>query len=74
MARLEEKVDNLSDDMKAVILKLDSLDEKFSAKWVEKAMAWIIIAIVGAVVAALVNLVLIKHPSNVSALTDFITF
>lgn len=46
MDDIEKKVDN---GFAAVMNRLDSLDEKFAAKWVEQAIKWTVVTIIGAV-------------------------
>ena len=61
MARLEEKTDNIEKMLIDLSKKFDDFVEcapkKFSAKWVEKGVAWAIFLIVGAVLTAIITLV-----------------
>lgn len=61
MARLEEKTDNIERKVDEINEKLDRFIDcapnKFSAKWVEKGVSWTITIIVGAVLTALIALV-----------------
>ena len=55
MENIEKKVD---EGFEAVIKRLDGMEDKFADKWVEKAMSWAIYTVMGAVLLALVYLVL----------------
>lgn len=53
LATMEQKIDSLTDDVKEIAKDIKSLDNKYSGKWVEKA----IVAIGTGVVIAIVSLI-----------------
>ena len=60
IAKVEQKVDDIEKKVDAgfaqVLKRLDALDNKFAAKWVEKALTWFIYLVVGAVIIGLLSL------------------
>lgn len=72
---VETKVDGIAEDVKdikttlntevtAINTKIDNLDNKYAAKWVQSAVAFVVGIIVSAVLVALIALVVIKPGSN----------
>lgn len=68
---VETKVDGIAEDVKdikttlntevtAINTKIDNLDNKYAAKWVQSAVAFVVGIIVSAVLVALIALVVIK--------------
>jgi len=56
-ADLKTSVDN---GFEALSKKIDCLDEKFASKWVESALVWTMRIVIGAVIVALLSLIIIK--------------
>jgi len=55
MDNIEKKVD---EGFQSVLKRLDGLDEKFASKWVEEWLIWAGRIVVGAVIVALLGLVI----------------
>lgn len=64
MARVEEKTDNITRLITDLNSKLDnfieSAPDRYSAKWVERGLTWVITIVIGAVLMALIALVINK--------------
>lgn len=57
MARVEEKVDGLRDDIREIKKLLNEGNNKFAAKWVEKFTAGLIVFVLTTVLGALLTIV-----------------
>lgn len=58
--------DTVTTEFNALNKKIDGLDKKFAAKWVQNAVGFVIALIVGAVIMALVALVVIPSTKEAS--------
>lgn len=66
---VKEIKDTLVSEIKDINNKFDSLDNKYAAKWVQSAVAFVVGIIVSAVLVALVALVIVK-PNNTTTTTS----
>ena len=64
LAVVETKVDGIAADVAEIKSTLSGLDNKYAAKWVQSAVAFVVGIIVSAVLVALVALVVVKPGSN----------
>lgn len=64
LAVVETKVDGIAADVAEIKSNLLGLDNKYAAKWVQSAVAFVVGIIVSAVLVALIALVVIKPGAN----------
>jgi len=64
LAVVETKVDGIAADVAEIKSTLLGLDNKYAAKWVQSAVAFVVGIIVSAVLVALIALVVIKPGAN----------
>ena len=64
LAVVETKVDGIAADVAEIKSTLSGLDNKYAAKWVQSAVAFVVGIIVSAVLVALIALVVIKPGAN----------
>lgn len=62
---VETKVDAIAKDITAINTKLDNLDSKFAAKWVQTAVAFVAGIIIAGFIGGLVTLVVVQPQTNV---------
>lgn len=68
-ADVKDIKDTLVSEIKEINVKFDNLDNKYAAKWVQSAVAFVVGIIVSAVLVALVALVVIKPGDTPSTST-----
>lgn len=64
LAVVETKVDGIAADVAEIKSTLLGLDNKYAAKWVQSAVAFVVGIIVSAVLVAIIALVVIKPGAN----------
>lgn len=64
LAVVETKVDGIAADVAEIKSTLSGLDNKYAAKWVQSAVAFVVGIIVSAVLVAIIALVVIKPSAN----------
>jgi hypothetical protein len=66
---VETKVDLIAADIKTINTKLDNLDGKYAAKWVQTAVAFVAGIIISAVLVALIALVVVQPKTETPSTT-----